>query len=90
MTKKSYHIIAKSDGRWSLTRTGDERALKNFSNKSQAIKDAGNMLKKFGGGELIIHTPDGRVSYRSTFGSNSSLHHKDDGNERYTKEGIKQ
>jgi hypothetical protein len=69
MAKNSYHVIAKSDGSWNVKKTGTKRASKSFSTKSEAVKDAGAMLKKSGGGELIIHKTDGRVSRRDTLGS---------------------
>ena len=68
MAKKSYHVIAKSNGSWDVKRTGAERASKSFPTKSEAVKDAGKMLTQSGGGELIIHRTDGRVSRRDTFG----------------------
>lgn len=67
MAKKSYHVIAKSNGEWSVKKTGAERASKSFPTKSEAVKDAGKMLTQSGGGELIIHRTDGRVSRRDTF-----------------------
>ncbi|MBA2620992.1 MAG: DUF2188 domain-containing protein [Acidobacteria bacterium] len=95
MSKKSYHVIAKSNGEWSVKRTGAERASKTFSTKSEAVKDAGKMLTQSGGGELIIHKTDGRVIRRDTLtgDSNSS---KNGGkssnlsNQHSNREGAKQ
>jgi small subunit ribosomal protein S6 len=69
MAKKTYHVIAKSNGEWSVKRNGAERATGNFSTKKGAITTARDLVTKSGGGELIIHEKDGRVSERNSFGS---------------------
>ncbi|MCD9188470.1 MAG: DUF2188 domain-containing protein [Pyrinomonadaceae bacterium] len=69
MAKSSYHVIAKSDGAWSVKRTGAERASGNYPTKAAAVTSAKRLVSKEGGGELIIHGKDGRVSSRSCFGN---------------------
>jgi hypothetical protein len=69
MAKNSYHIIAKSNGAWSVKRTGAERASGNYPTKAAAVTNAKRLVTKDGGGELIIHGKDGRVSSRSSFGN---------------------
>ena len=69
MAKKSYHVIAKSDGSWNVKRTGAERASGKFSTKKEAVTTAKKLVTKDGGGELIIHGKDGRVSRRDSYGS---------------------
>lgn len=68
MTKKSYHVIAKSDGHWSVKKTGAERASGNFSTKAAAVTSAKKLVTKDGGGELIVHGKDGRVNRRDSYG----------------------
>lgn len=69
MAKNSYHVIAKSDGKWSVKKTGAARASRNFSTKSEAIRVAANTLKRSGGGELIVHGKDGTVRSRDSYGN---------------------
>lgn len=76
MTKKSYHVIAKSDGRWSVKRAGAERVSGNYSSKRTAVVTAKKMVS--GGGELIIHEKDGRVSRRDSY-VNDPFPSKDNG-----------
>lgn len=78
MTKKSYHVIAKSNGEWSVKRNGAERAARTFSTKNGAITTARKLVMKSGGGELIVHEKDGRVSERNSF-TNDPKPHKDNG-----------
>ena len=68
MAKKSYHVIPKSNGEWSVKRTGAERATGNFPTKKGAVATARELVTK-SGGELIIHEKDGRVSERNSFGN---------------------
>ncbi|MEO8073601.1 MAG: DUF2188 domain-containing protein [Acidobacteriota bacterium] len=69
MAKKSYHVIAKSDGQWSVKRTGADRVTGNFPTKTRAVTTARELVTKSGGGELIIHERDGRVSKRDSYGN---------------------
>lgn len=73
MAKNSYHVIVKSDGRWNVIKTGAERASGVFPTKKEAITTARELVTKSGGGELIIHEKDGRVSKRDSFGNAPKL-----------------
>ena len=68
MTKASYHVIAKNNGKWNVKRTGAERASSSFTTKAAAERQAKAMLNRSGGGEVIIHGKDGRVSRRDSYG----------------------
>lgn len=68
MAKKSYHVIAKSNGEWSVKRTGAERASGNFATKRAAVTSARKLVTKEGG-ELIVHGKDGTVSRRDSYGN---------------------
>lgn len=69
MSKKSYHVIAKSSGEWSVKRAGADRATGNYASKKTAVTTARELVSKSGGGELIIHEKDGRVSRRDSYGN---------------------
>jgi len=74
MAKNSYHVIAKSNGEWSVKRNGADRATGNFPTKKGAVTTARDLVTKSGGGELIIHGKDGRVSQRDSYGSDQNPH----------------
>lgn len=65
MTGKSYQVIARSDGSWSVKRTGAERISGRYSTKKDAVTTAKRLVKAAGGGELIVHASDGRVVERN-------------------------
>lgn len=68
MEKKSYHVIPKSNGEWSVKRTGAERATGNYASKKTAVTNAKKLVLK-SGGELIIHEKDGRIKERDSYGN---------------------
>ena len=93
MSKKSYHVIARSNGDWSVKRTGAERA-RIYPTKTEAEKVAINTLRRTGGGELIIHGKDGRVIKRNSYAgvsvkSNGNVKNRAGVNARPIKEGAK-
>jgi hypothetical protein len=53
-------------GRWSVRRTGAERASKVFDSKDQAVRYAGEIAKR-DGSDLYIHRPDGLVHLKFTY-----------------------
>lgn len=69
MAKKSYHVIARSNGEWSVKKTGAERASGIFPTKKDAVTNARRLVIKSGGGELIIHEKDGRIKERDSYGN---------------------
>ena len=69
MAGKAYHVIAKSNGKWTVIRTGAARASGIYPTKMEAEREAKNMLIKSGGGELIVHATDGKVSRRDSYGN---------------------
>lgn len=69
MAKKSYHVIAKSNGEWSVKKAGAVRVSENFPTKKEAVTSAKKRVITSGGGELIIHEKDGRVSKRDSYGN---------------------
>lgn len=65
MAGTKYHVIARSKGNWGVLRNGASRVYRNFATKEAAINNARKLVVSSGGGELVIHTKDGRVSSRS-------------------------
>jgi hypothetical protein len=65
MAGTKYHVIARSKGNWSVLRSDASRVTRTFSTKEAAINNARKLVASSGGGELVIHTKDGRVSARN-------------------------
>lgn len=65
--KDSYHVVTRSDGKWSVKRTGDVRASIVFNDKKKAISFGRSMAKNMRG-EIIIHDRDGHVRSADSYG----------------------
>jgi hypothetical protein len=70
MKKASQHIIYNSDGTWSLRKSGATKATKKFRTKQSAIS-YGREIAKRQGATLYVHTRNGTVEKKSSFGSSS-------------------
>ncbi len=55
------HISPHLDAGWQVTRPGGSRALTRTETQDGAIDAGRGFLTNDGGGELIIHRPDGRI-----------------------------
>lgn len=60
------HVLPRSDG-WAVKKAGASRDTKVFDNQSQAIDYAKNVAKR-NNSELFIHSRDGRIRERNTYG----------------------
>ena len=67
MSKGSIHVVSRSDGGWSVRKTGDSRACGKFASQSEAISCARSVAIS-SRGEIIIHGRDGRVRARDSYG----------------------
>ena len=69
MSKKdSYHVVPRSEGGWSVKRSGATRASGNYSNKRDAVAAA----RKFSlniNGEVFFHGKNGRFQGRDSHGN---------------------
>lgn len=65
MTKTSYHVYSRANGKWSVKRSGASRASESYPTKSEAIRGARKLVVSSGGGDLIVHDRDGRVISRA-------------------------
>jgi len=68
MTKKTVHVVSRSDGGWSVRKTGESRASRVFNSRSDAISFARGMAKN-ARGEIVIHGRDGRIRDRDSYGN---------------------
>lgn len=67
--KHEFHVIENPDGDWMIkaSRNGSGRR---YRNQRDAVVAAREALRNKGGGELIVHSRDGRIRDRDTvFGS---------------------
>ena len=69
--KRSYHVISKIGGGWSVRKEGAERASGTYSSKNDAIGRAREIARK-DGTDLVIHGRDGRINERATYGRDPS------------------
>jgi hypothetical protein len=67
MSKKAYHVIAKTDSGWSVRKTGAGRAVKHFENKEEAV-EYGKELSRSQGTELFVHGRNGRIQEKNSYG----------------------
>lgn len=67
MPKPSQHVVPNRGG-WSVRSSGSKRASHTFPTRQEAIDVARKKAKKQGT-EVYIHGRDGRISERSSFGS---------------------
>lgn len=65
MAGTRYHVIARSKGNWSVLRNDASRVTRTYSTKVAAINNPRKLVASSGGGELVIHAKDGRVSAMS-------------------------
>lgn len=67
-SSRTQHVVSRSDGSWSVRASGAERASKTFPRKGDAI-DYARTVARNGGVELYIHSRDGRIQDRVSYGS---------------------
>ena len=62
---RNFHITPKDD-HWQAKRPNAQRASKTFETQSEAEDWAKEQLRNTGGGEAVIHRPDGRIRDKDT------------------------
>lgn len=65
--KDSHHVVLRSEGGWSVKRSGATRASGNYSNKRDAVA-AARQFSRNQGTELIVHGKDGQIQRRDSHG----------------------
>jgi ketosteroid isomerase-like protein len=66
--KPAIHTLPREAGGWTNKREGSTRALGNFARKTEA-QSAGRQTAKRDKTEHIIHTRDGRIASRNSYGN---------------------
>jgi uncharacterized protein YdaT len=59
--KNTRHVVQTGDGDWAVKREGAKRASGVFDTQKQAQDRAREIVRKSGGGEVIIHGTDGKI-----------------------------
>lgn len=68
-TSNNQHVLPRDDG-WAVKKAGASRDTKVFNKQSDAIEHAKDIAKNKGS-ELFIHSRDGRIRERNTYGKDS-------------------
>lgn len=68
-TSNNQHVLPRDDG-WAVKRAGASRDTKVFDRQLDAIDHAKDIAKNKGA-ELFIHSRDGRIRGRNTYGKDS-------------------
>lgn len=67
MPRKTHHIVPDPDGGWNVKRGGGQRASGHYATKQEAI-DAGRIISRNQGTEMVIHGLDGRIQSSDSHG----------------------
>jgi hypothetical protein len=65
--RNNVHVVQRANG-WGAVREGGQRATRVFGTQAQAIQ-AGRQMARQGKGELLIHSQDGRIRARDSYGN---------------------
>jgi hypothetical protein len=61
MAREERHVTRRPDGDWQVVKPGSSRPSAVASTQAQAEQRAREILGNAGGGEVVIHRPDGRI-----------------------------
>lgn len=70
MAKNDQHVVPNKDGRWAVRGTGALKASRVFNVQEDAISYAKELAKKQHS-ELYVHSKDGTIRSKSSYGSTS-------------------
>lgn len=61
MGKNRRHVVPSERGGWDVAKPGAGRASSNHPTQSEAEQRAKEIVRRQGGGEVVIHGRDGRI-----------------------------
>ena len=64
----AYHVFENTNSKWSVKKSGTEKAIKIFNSREKAIAFAQEKSKSERN-DLVIHSKDGRIRSRDSYGS---------------------
>ena len=60
-SRNERHIVPDSSGGWKVVKPGAQRASAHTNTQAEAEQRAKQILANDGGGEAVIHRPDGKI-----------------------------
>lgn len=67
--KTNYHVVPDKERGWAVRKAGADRASAFATTQSAANTAAKVLASKHGGGEVVIHSRDGRIRDKDTMSS---------------------
>lgn len=62
MTRRNErHVVPNPNGGWDVRKPGSSRSSGHTDTQADAINRARGIVRNVGGGEVVIHRPDGRI-----------------------------
>ncbi len=61
MTRNERHVVPDAGGGWNVVAPGAQRASAHVDTQDQAISRAREIVDNSGGGEVVIHRPNGQI-----------------------------
>ncbi len=61
MPRNERHVVPDGAGGWNIVKPGASRRSDHTDRQSDAIDRAREIVQNDGGGEVVIHRPDGRI-----------------------------
>ncbi|MDH6679880.1 hypothetical protein M2284_004105 [Rhodococcus sp. LBL1] len=55
------HVVPNPNGGWDVRKPGSSRSSGHSDTQADAINRARGIVRNVGGGEVVIHRPDGRI-----------------------------
>ena len=66
MTSKNRHVVPGRDGGWDVKAPGSRRASSHHPTQADAERRAKEIVGNSGGGEVVIHRPNGQIRDKDT------------------------
>ncbi len=67
MARQTHHIVPATNGGWNVKRGGSTRVSGHYGTKGEAV-DAGRIISRHQGTEMIIHGKNGRIQSSDSHG----------------------
>jgi Uncharacterized protein conserved in bacteria (DUF2188) len=61
MPRNERHVVRNPGGGWDVVKPGAERSSGHFDTQDDAINRSREILQNDGGGEVVIHRPNGQI-----------------------------
>ncbi len=66
MASNRRHVVPNSDGGWDVRAPGAKRSSSHHGTQADAERRAKEIVGNLGGGEVVIHRPNGRIRDANT------------------------